>query len=208
MNSLCGERIRKDIDESFACKSEYWMLSEYDERAKICWKKSHGKYFVKMIHDKGLEVEVKELNTMLLHLGGFVLSFYKRFLNIYIRAIDGFYTDDVFYGDTDSLYIENKHWDRLNKAGLVGKKLSQGKNDYKDVGIFFGLSLAPKIKHCLTMNKYGGIDEHKTVKVFTNVSDNLDRKENFKMFDGVRLVAEVPLSWKKSFSMLVVLPHK
>ena len=30
MNSLYGEEIRKDIEESFACKSEAWMMSEYD----------------------------------------------------------------------------------------------------------------------------------------------------------------------------------
>ena len=75
------------------------------------------------------------------------------------------------------LYIENKHWDKLDKAGLVGKNLLQGKNDYKDEGIFNGLFLAPKIKYCLTINKYGVIDEHKTLKSFTNVSDNSDRKE-------------------------------
>ena len=34
MNCLYGEQIRKDIEECFACKSEYWMLSENDERAK------------------------------------------------------------------------------------------------------------------------------------------------------------------------------
>ena len=96
----------------------------------------------------------------------------------------------------------------MDKAGLVGKSLLQGKKDYKDGGIFYGLFLTPKIKYCLTINKYGVIDEHKTFKGFTNVSDNLDRKEHFKMADGDKLVAEVPLSWKKSFSQGVVIPHK
>ena len=57
-------------------------------------------------------------------------------------------------------------------------------------------------------NKFGVIDEHKTFKRFTNVSDNLDRKEYFKMFNGDNLVAKVPLSWLKSFSMGEVIPHK
>ena len=129
-------------------------------------------------------------------------------MNNFIHAIDGFYTNDVYYTDTDSLYIENKHWDKLDKAGLVGKNLLQGKNDYKDGGIFYGLFLAPKIKYCLTINKYGVIDEHKTFKGFSNVSANLDRKEYFKMADGDNLIAKVPLSWKKSFSQGVVIPHK
>ena len=34
MSSLYGENIRKDNDGKFACKSEYWMMSEYDERVK------------------------------------------------------------------------------------------------------------------------------------------------------------------------------
>ena len=208
MNALYGEQIRKDIEEKFACKSEYWMMTEYDERVKDYWKISGINYIVKMIDDPGLEDEVKKLNTMPLHLGAFVLSNSKRIMNNFIHAINGFYTNDVYYTDTDSLYIENKHWDKLDKAGLVGKNLLQGKNDYKGGGIFYGLFLAPKIKYCLTINKYGVIDEHKTFKGFTDVSDKLDRKEYFNMYNGDKLVAKVPLSWKKSFSQGVVIPHK
>ena len=208
MNSLYGEQIRKDIEEKFACKSELSMETEYDERIKNYWKISGNNYIVKMIDDPGLEDEVKKLNTMPLQLGAFVLSNSKRMMNNFIHAINGFYTNDLYYTDTDSLYIENKHWDKLDKAGLVGKELLQGKSDYKDGGIFYGLFLAPKIKYCLTINKYGVIDEHKTFKGFTNVSGNLDRKEFFKMFGGDKLVAKVPLSWKKSFSQGVVIPHK
>ena len=87
------------------------------------------------------------------------------------------------------MYIENKHWDKLDKAGLVGKNLLQGKNDYKDGGIFYGLFLAPKIKNCLTIKNFRIITEHKTFKGFTNVSDNLDTKEYFKMLEGDKLIA-------------------
>ena len=158
MNSLFGENIRKDIEEKFACKSEMWMRTEYDERVKDYWKISNINYIVKMIDDKGLEDEIKKINTMPLHLGAFVLSNSKRIMNNFIHAIKGFYTNDVYYTDTDSLYIENKHWKKLEEAGLVGKNLLQGKNDYKDGGIFYGLFLAPKIKYCLVINKYGVID--------------------------------------------------
>ena len=161
-----------------------------------------------MIDDAGLEDEIKKLNTMPLHSTAFVLSNSKRIMNNFIHAINGLYSNDVFYTDTDSLYIENKHWDKLDKAGLVGKNLLQRKNDYKEEGIFYGLFLAPKIKYCVTTNKFGVIDEHKTFKGFINVSDNLNRKEYFKMFEGDKLVAKVPLSWKKSYSYGVVIPHK
>ena len=129
MNSLYGEQLRKDIEEKIAGKSEACMMSEYDERVKDFWKISGFNDIVKKIDDAELEDEVKKLNTMALHLGAFVLYNSKRIMNNFIHAINGFYTNDVYYTDTDSLYIENKHWDKLEKTGLVGKGLLQGKND-------------------------------------------------------------------------------
>ena len=111
-----------------------------------------------MIDDKVLEDEVKSLKTMPLHLGASVLSNSKRIMNNFIHVIDGFYINDLYYEDFDSMYIENKYWDNLDKADLIGKYLLQGKNDYKDSGIFYGLFIAPKIKYCLTVNKFGVID--------------------------------------------------
>ena len=89
-------------------------------------------------------MNLKKSNTLPLQLAVFILSNSKRIMINFIHAIDGFYSNDVYYTDTDSLYIENKRWDKLNKAGLVGKNLLLGKNDYKDGGIFYGLFLAPK----------------------------------------------------------------
>ena len=68
--------------------------------------------------------------------------------------------------------------------------------------------LGSEKKYCLTINKYGVIDEYETFKGFTSPSDNLDRKEYFNMANGDKLIAKVPLSWKKSFSQGVVIPHK
>ena len=76
------------------------------------------------------------------------------------------------------------------------------------MGKLVGSILAPKIKYCSTINKIVIVDEHKTFKGFTNVSDSLDRKKYFNMADGVKLLAKVPLSWKKSFSQGVLIPHK
>ena len=55
-----------------------------------------------------------------------------------------FFTKDLFYEDTDSMYIENKHWEKLDKAGVVGRNRLRGKNNNKDGGIWYGLFLAPK----------------------------------------------------------------
>ena len=91
---------------------------------------------------------------------------------------------------------------------MVGKNLLQGKNDFRDGGIWYDLFLARKIKYCLTINKFGVIEKHETFKSFANVSDNLARKEYFNMAGGGKLVTKVPLSWKKSFSQSVAIPHE
>ena len=166
MNSLYGENIRKDIEEKLACKSEYWMQTEYDERVKDYWKTSNTNYIVKTIDDAGLEDEIRKIITMPPHLGSFLLSNSKRIMNNFIHAINGFYTNDVYYTDTDAIYIEGKHWEKLDKAGLVGSHLLQKKNDYKDGGIFYRLFLASKIKYCLIINKYGVISEKKDFQKF------------------------------------------
>ena len=79
MNSLYGENISKDIEEKFACKSEAWMMTEYDDRIKDYWKISGIKCIAKMIDDAGLEDEVKKLNTMSLHLYSFEKSFNDQY---------------------------------------------------------------------------------------------------------------------------------
>ena len=47
---------------------------------------------------------------MSLHLGAFVLSNSERIMNNFEEAIGGFEINDVYYGDSDSLHIEKKHW--------------------------------------------------------------------------------------------------
>ena len=209
MNFLYGEQIRRNIEESYSCKSENWMLTEYDEGALDYQKINYGNYFVKMKDDAGLEDDVKKVNTMPLHLGAFVLSkCITRIMINFIHSDNGVYTNDVYYTDTDSLYIENKHWEKLDKAQLVGKNGSQGKNDYGQSDVCYGLFLALKFKYCLPKNKYGVEHEHKTFKCFTNVSDNFDRKEHFNTAIGDKLIATVPLSRKRSWIQRVVIPHK
>ena len=134
--SLYGEQIRRDFKESYQCKSEMWMMTEYDERVLDYQKSNYGSYIVRLRNDEGLQDEVKKVNTIFLHSGAFVFSNSKRFMNTFIHAIGGFYSNDVYYTDTDSSYIENKQWNKLDKAGLVGKNRLQGKNGYKEGGIW------------------------------------------------------------------------
>ena len=194
MNSLYGVQIRRDINESYYCKSETWMKTEFDENVLDYWKLPNGNYFVKMKKDDGLDDDCDIKNTLAAVLGAFILSNTKRIMNNFIREINRFYNNSIYYGDTDSLYIEKKFWDVLDKANLVGEDLCQGKNDYKTGGIFYGLFLAPKIEYCLTTDDYGIIQEHKTFKGFNDSRRLLDRSQYSKMIEGKKISAMLPKS--------------
>ena len=104
--SLYGVQIRKDIDQSYKCKSQHWMETEYDENVLDYWKLPNGNYIVKLKKDDGLEGDNDVKNTLPSHLGAFILSNSKRIMNNFIREINGFYNNSIYYTDTDSLYIE------------------------------------------------------------------------------------------------------
>ena len=189
INSLYGNQIRKDIDQSYKCKSQHWMETEYDENVLDYWRLPNGNYIVKLKKDDGLEEDNDVKNTLPSHLGAFILSNSKRIMNNFIREINGFYNNSIYYGDTDSLYIEKKYWDVLDKANLVGKNLCQGKNDYKTGGIFYGLFLAPKIKYVLTIDHYGIIQQHMTFTGFNDSKRLLDRSQYFDMLNGKKNIS-------------------
>ena len=106
MNSLYGVQIRRDINESYYCKSENWMKTEFDENVLDYWKLPNENYIVKMKKDDGLDHDCDIKNTLPAVLGAFNLSNSKRIMNNFIREINGFYNNSIYYGDTDSLYIE------------------------------------------------------------------------------------------------------
>ena len=177
MNSLYGVQIRRDINESYYCKSETWMEAEFDENVLDYWKLPNGNYIVKMKRDDGLDEDCDIKKTLPAVLGDFILSNSKRIMNNFIKEINGFYKKNIYYTDTDSLYIEKKYWNVLDKANLVGEYLCQGKNDYKSGGVFYGLFLAPQIEYVLTIDEYGIIREHKTFKGFNDCERLLDRSQ-------------------------------
>ena len=84
-------------------------------------------------------------------LGAFILSKSKRIMNNFIRELNGFDNNNIYHGDTNSIFMEKKNWDVLDKAKLVGEELCQNRKNYETGGIFYGLFLDPKIKYCLTI---------------------------------------------------------
>ena len=70
---------------------------------------------IKIISILSMKMQI-EFNSLFLTLRSSLLNFNTK--------------SNVYYTDTDSLYIENKHGDKLDKAGLVAKNLLRGKKDY------------------------------------------------------------------------------
>ena len=108
MNSLCGVQILRDINESYYCKSEIWMKTEFDENVLDYWKLPNSNYIVKMKKDDGLDEDCDIENTLPEVLAAFILANSRRIMNKFIREINGFYENNIYYTDTDSLYIEKK----------------------------------------------------------------------------------------------------
>ena len=208
MNSLYGVQIRRDFNESYYCKKETWMKTEFDENTLDYWKVPNGNYTIKMKKDDGEDDDCDVKNTLPAVLGAFILGNRRRIRNNFIREINGFYNNSIYYGDTDSLYIEKKYWDVLNEANLEGESLCQGKNHYKTGGIFYGLFLAPKIKNCLTIDDYGILQEHKTFMRFIDSNRLLDCSYYFFMLKIEKLSAMLPRSWKNLFDGGIVIPMK
>ena len=92
MNSLYGVQIRKDINQSYKCKSQHWMETEYDENVLDYRKSPNGNYIVKIKEDDGLEDNNDVKITMPSHLGAFILSNSKRIMNNFVGEINGFLT--------------------------------------------------------------------------------------------------------------------
>ena len=108
-NCLYGVQIRKYIDQSYKGKSQHWMEIECDENVLDYWKLANGNYVVKLKKDDGLDGDNDVKNALPSHLFAFVSSNSKRIMINFIRVINGFYNNSIYYGDTDSLYVEKKY---------------------------------------------------------------------------------------------------
>ena len=106
------------------------------------------------------------------------------------------------------MYREKKYWDVLNEANLVGGNVYQDKSDYTSGGNFDGLFLSPKVKHCLSVHKYGLIQQHFTFEGFNVNKRLLDRSQNFKILESEKVTVMSTKSWKKSFNNDIIIPAK
>ncbi|KAG1000531.1 hypothetical protein G6F27_013735 [Rhizopus arrhizus] len=137
---------------------------------------SNDQYFVKYKN------KCHHDNTRPIYLGAFILSYSKVILNKYIEIVDGFYDHNILYGDTDSIYIRQPLFNRLDKAELVGDQLGQCKNDY-DAIIEKFRTIGKKSKICLLSNG----DIKTTLKGFKGLKTMThdEKIDLFEQFDKV-----------------------
>ena len=207
--SVYGGNIRKDINEEYKCVTENWMRENFDDRVKEWFPLKNGNLIVKLEDDEGVDDydKAKAINTMPSHFGSYILSHSKRLMNNVFREIDGFYSNNIYYGDTDSGYIHKKHWSTLVEKGFVGKSFGLGKNDYGDSGIFYAWFLAPKIKYCLVIDDFGIISAKRTFKGYSEEHRLIKLEEYISLSEGRTVSGRFSIDWTKTFEG-VKIPHR
>ncbi|ESO88560.1 hypothetical protein LOTGIDRAFT_165343 [Lottia gigantea] len=147
---------------------------------------------------------LKELRNKYKKEGDMVVSNCMKLLGN--SLYDGFYKPEIYYTDTDSLYISSSNWDKLNEAGLVSEnEYSKGKNDYGDGGIIFGLYLAPKVKYNIILTSEGVLKEIKTFKGYSNYKIKVE--DYIQLASGHDVTNEFDKPWVKSFTDGIVIPN-
>ncbi|ESO84692.1 hypothetical protein LOTGIDRAFT_168560 [Lottia gigantea] len=198
-NSLYGKSIQKDITTSRHLWSEATLKANYDSHVKSYEKVNDSQYIVEINEEEKEFIPPKSTRLTPSHLGSFVLSHSKKIMNNVIRVIDGFYKPEIYYTDTDSLYISSSNWDKLNEGGLVSENdYCKGKNDYGDGGIIFGLYLAPIVKYNIILTSDGVLKEKKTFKGYSK--DKISVEDYIRLASGLDVTNEFKKPWVKSFT--------
>ena len=210
MLAIYGACIRKDIDIKLQTVSQHWMEREFDDLVKDWYPLDNGNFMVHIkdhegVDDRGVS---KKINSQPFHFGAEILSHSKRIMNDVILTIDGFKNNNIYYGDTDSIYIHNDDYNKLKEHGLIGKNLGQSKNDYSEgAGIIFGLFLAPKIKYCIVLDENGILSQNTTFKGYNQNLHGLSFKDYIDLELGNTISNMSKIKWKREFGGIKI-PHR
>ena len=82
------------------------MKTENDKNVFDFWKLSNGNCNVYMRKYEGLDDDCDNKDTLPAHLGAFIISNGKRIMKNFIKEINCFNCNTIYYGDNDSLYKE------------------------------------------------------------------------------------------------------
>ena len=81
----------------------------------------------------------------------------------------------------------------LDRAGLVGSNLCQGKNDHKSK-YFLKFVVSSQKNYVLTKDKYGNNQQHMTFKGFNDSKRLLHRSQYFKVLEDEKVTVMLPKS--------------
>ena len=185
------------------------MREDFDDRVKEWFALKNGSLIVKLEDDEDIDDfdKSKSVNTMPSHFGSYILSHSKKLMNDVIKPIGGFYYNNTYYTDTDSLYIHKKYWSVLVDNAFVGKTLGLGKNDYRNSGLFYAWVLAPKIKYCLVIDDFGVISAKRTFKDYSEEHRMLKLHEYISLSEGKTVSGRFSIDWTKTIEGIKT-PHR
>jgi hypothetical protein len=133
INAMYGKPLQKAIFQSTIVVNNYNELLDCFRKSKII--------DINIINDNKLLVTCECLNkeekiTKPTQLGAFILSYSRRIMLFYMKAIDPSLQSLCFtYTDTDSLHITAENEKKLRAMGLIQEKLGYLSNDIKKEGI-------------------------------------------------------------------------
>ena len=138
--------MRRDILDKYVSVTDEWMDREYDKSVKEILPLQNGNFIIKKhIHEGKDDFGIaNKINSMPSHLGSYILSHSKRLMNEVIIYINGFYSKNIFYGDTDSIYIHKNEGNKLVEGGFIIDGLWYYEDEYGNGGILKALFLEPE----------------------------------------------------------------
>ena len=141
-------------------------------------------------------------------MGSYILSHSKRLMDEVIEHIDGFYKKNIYYTDTDSIYIHKNDFNILDRDGFIKDTLGKSKNDYgKNGGIIKALFLGPKMKYCLVIDDGGYICEKITFKGLEKGSSNIKYNDFVEIARGKTITNVSKKKWEKKLDGIRI-PHR
>ena len=114
-------------------------------------------------------------------------------MNEVINQFGGFYNNSIYYGGTDSMYIQKKSWSDLVDNRFIGKSLGLGKTDYGNSSTFYAWFLAPKIKYCLMVDDFGVISAEKRFKSYSEEHNVMKVNEFISLSEGKTILLDFQL---------------
>ena len=177
------------------------MRGNYDSRVKEWWPRKSGILLVKMADDATVDDRdvAKSIKQLPFHLGSYNLGHSKRLTNYVIQEADCFFSDKIYYGDTDSAYVHKNHWSTSADNGLAGKSLGLGENDDSNAGIFYAWFLVPKRKYCQVINHFGVISARRGFTRYSGERKTIRFDDFISLLEGKSVTGRFSIDWTQTF---------